>query len=527
MAFAIASGVTPQAGLYTAIAGGAIVALLGGSRVQIAGPTGAFVVIVAGIVAKHGVSGLAVVTIMAGAILLLLGITGLGNAVKFIPRPIIIGFTNGIAILIASTQIKDFLGLRMNGSPSEFFARMHALAMHIGSINASAVAIGVATIAIFLFVPKIWPRVPGAIVAVVVTTIAARVLHLPLETIGTRFGGIPAGLPHLSMPAIHPGLLLPLLPSAITVAILGAVESLLSAVVADSLIGDRHNSNAELMAQGAANIISPLVGGIPVTGAIARTGTNIRSGARSPLSALVHALTLLAIVLLCAPLASSIPLASLAAVLLVVAYRIGEWHEIAGILRLDKTDKAVWAVTIVLTVVADLTVAVETGMALAALLYIYRVSQTTSVSVISAEEIEDGRVHVLQDKAVPSYVSLVRIHGPFLFGTTDKLLHETSNTAAFAPIVILRLRNMTAIDATGIHALETLALRLKRSGRTLLLCGARAQPGRLLQRADVVATIGLQNILPNVQAALERARCIHESFDGLGEEFAEALAAEA
>lgn len=527
MAFAIASGVTPQAGLYTAIAGGAIVALLGGSRVQIAGPTGAFVVIVAGIVAKHGVSGLAVVTIMAGAILLLLGITGLGNAVKFIPRPIVIGFTNGIAVLIASTQVKDFLGLRMSVSPSEFFARMHALAAHIGSINVSAAAIGVATIAIFLLVPKIWPRVPGAIVAVIVATIAARALHLPLETIGTRFRGIPAGLPHLSVPAIHPDLLLPLLPSAITVAILGAVESLLSAVVADSLIGDRHNSNAELVAQGAANLISPLFGGIPVTGAIARTGTNIRSGARSPLSALVHALTLLAIVLLCAPLASSIPLAALSAVLLVVAYRIGEWHEIAGILRLDKTDKAVWAVTFVLTVVADLTVAVETGMALAALLYIYRVSQTTSVSVISTEDIEDGRVHVLQDKTVPTYVSLVRIHGPFLFGTTDKLLHETSNLAAFAPIVILRLRNMTAIDATGIHALETLAQRLKRTGRTLLLCGARAQPARLLQRADVVASIGSENILPNVQAALERARRIHESFDGLGDEFAEALAAEA
>jgi SulP family sulfate permease len=293
------------------------------------------------------------------------------------------------------------------------------------------------------------------------------------------------------------------------------------------LIGDRHNSNAELMAQGAANLISPLVGGIPVTGAIARTGTNIRSGARSPLSGLIHALTLLGIVLVCAPLASSIPLAALAAVLLVVAYRIGEWQEIRAILRLDKTDKAVWAVTFILTVVADLTVAVETGMALAALLYIYRVSQTTSVSVISADEIEDGRVHVLQDKAVPTYVSLVRIHGPFLFGTTDKLLHETSNLSAFAPIVILRLRNMTAIDATGIHALETLALRLKRSGRTLLLCGARAQPARLLQRADVVASIGLENILPNVQAALERARRIHESFDGLGEEFAEALAAEA
>lgn len=505
MAFGIASGVTPQAGLYTAIIGGAIVALLGGSKVQIAGPTGAFVVIVAGIVAKHGTSGLAVVTVMAGAILLFLGLSGLGNAIKFIPRPIVIGFTNGIALLIASTQIKDFFGLTFRGSPSEFFARISTIAAHIGTLDWPATAVAVGTIALIILIPKVFPRIPGAIAALIISTLVSSMLHLPVETIGTRFGGIPAGLPHFGLPAFHPDLILPLLPSAFTVAMLGAIESLLSAVVADSLTGDHHNSNAELVAQGAANAIVPLFGGMPVTGAIARTGTNVRCGARTPVAGLIHAVTLLVIVLVFAPLAKAIPLATLAAVLMVVAYNIGEWREIKPILRLDKTDKAVWFVTFALTVMADLTIAVEVGMGLAALLYIYRVSQTTSVSVITAEDMEESRAHVLEDKSVPSYVSIVRIHGPFLFGTTQKLLDETRNVHEFGPIVILRLRDATAIDATGLHAIESLHDRLHASGRVLLICGARHQPRRLLQRSDVVRRIGSENILPNVEAALQRA----------------------
>jgi SulP family sulfate permease len=508
MAFGIASGVTPQAGLYTAIAGGFIVALLGGSRVQIAGPTGAFVVIVAGIVAKHGVSGLAMVTMMAGVLLLVLGITGLGNAVKFIPRPVVIGFTNGIAVLIASTQIKDLLGLKYAGNPSEFFERLQALVTHIGTIDPASVTIALATIAIVLVVPKILPRVPGPIVALVFSAGAVALFGLHVDTIDSRFGGIPSGLPHLELPQFRADLILPLLPSALTVAILAAVESLLSAVVADSLTGDRHNSNAELVAQGAANVLVPMVGGIPVTGAIARTGTNVRAGARSPVASMVHSLTLLAIVMVCAPLAKSIPLATLAAILLVVAYRIGEWREIAAILRLDKTAIAVWLVTFTLTVCADLTVAVEVGMALAALLYIYRISQTTTVSLVTPEEVEGGRAHVLQDKDVPPYVTILRIHGPFLFGTTEKLAEETPDLETLAPIVILRLRNMTALDATGLYAIETFSERLKRTGRTLLICGARLQPAQLIARADFVKFIGAENILPNVSAALERARTL-------------------
>lgn len=506
MAFGIASGVTPQAGLYTAIVGGIIVAVLGGSRVQIAGPTGAFVVIVAAIVAKHGVSGLTVVTVMAGILLLLLGITGLGSAVKFIPRPVVIGFTNGIAVLIASTQIKDAFGLHMPGNPSEFFQRMAAIGSHLGSIDPIAIAIATATIAIFAGFQRFFPRIPGAIIALIVSAAAVSIFGLHVETLGTRFGGIPAGLPHLEIPQFRADLIVPLLPSALTVAILGAVESLLSAVVADTLIGDRHNSNAELAAQGVANIVAPMFGGIPVTGAIARTGTNIRSGAKTPVAAIVHSLALLAIILIFAPLAKNIPLATLAAILLVVSYRIGEWHEIRIILRLDKTSILVWLATFTLTVIADLTVAVEVGMALAALLYIYRVSQTTTVSVVTPDYIALGRDHVLQDKDFPPYVTVLRIHGPFLFGTAEKLAEETQDISAFAPIVILRLRNMPALDATGLYAIQTFYRRLKDSGRMLLVCGALYQPGQLLARADFVDLIGAANILPNIQAALDRAR---------------------
>lgn len=501
MAFGIASGVTPQAGLYTAIVGGFIVALLGGSRVQVSGPTGAFVVIVAGIVARHGTSGLAIVTMLAGVLLLILGLTGLGKAVKFIPRPVIIGFTNGIAILIASTQIKDALGLDMRTNPSEFFARMHEIVTHLGTTNATAAAIAVVTMLIVVGVPKLLPRVPGPIVALFATALPVAFFGLHVDTIGTRFGGISASLPTFSLPVFRPDLILPLLPSALTVAILASVESLLSAVVADSLTGDRHNSNAELVAQGTANIIAPLFGGIPVTGAIARTGTNVRAGARTPIASMVHALTLLSIVMLFARFASAIPLATLAAILFVVAYRIGEWREIPAILKLDKTAIAVWAVTFTLTVAADLTVAVEVGMALAALLYIYRVSETTTVSVVTPEYIHEGRNHVLQDKAVPPGVTILRIHGPFLFGTAEKLTEAAADLERFERVVVLRLRNMTALDATGLHAIEAFRERLARSGRVLLVCGARNQPAELLTRTDVVS-------LPNIGAALTRARAL-------------------
>ena len=505
MAFGIASGVTPQAGLYTAIVGGLIVALLGGSRLQISGPTGAFVVIVAGILHDHGLSGLLMVTMMAGVMLVGLGVTGLGTAVKFIPRPVVLGFTNGIALLIVSTQIKDFLGLAMP-APSEFFERMRTIGGSLGTMNPAALALGLMALTVIVVLPRWMPKVPGSIVALLAGTSAVAFFDVPVATIGSTFGGIPSGLPPVAVPAFRADLILPLLQPAFTVAVLAALESLLSAVVADSMTGDRHNSNAELVAQGVANIVVPLVGGIPVTGAIARTATNIRAGARTPVAAVIHAITLLLVVLSLAPLASSIPLAVLAAVLFVVAWNMGEWREIPGILRLEAADIAVWMITFALTVMADLTIAVEAGLALAALLYIYRVTETTSVSVATPEYIAAGEVHSLQGKEVPPYVTILRIHGPFLFGTTDKLNDVAASIDTFNPIVILRLRNMTAIDATGLHSLERFSDQLRRSGRTLLVCGARHQPATFLEKAEFVEEVGRANITPHVQAALARAR---------------------
>jgi sulfate permease, SulP family len=520
MAFAIASGVPPQAGLYTAVVAGFLISALGGSRTQIGGPTGAFVVIVAGIVVKFGLGGLALVGIMAGILLLMMGITGLGTAVKYIPRPVTIGFTNGIALLIASTQIKDFLGEKTPPVPSEFLARIRMLLHYVGTTRWQTVAVAATSLAIILLWPRLTKRVPGSIVALLLSTLVVAGFHLPIETIGSKFGGIPQGFPHFALPSFQAAHILPLLPSAFTVALLAAVESLLSAVVADGMSGDHHNSNVELVAQGVANIVSPLFGGIPATGAIARTATNIRSGALTPVAGMVHALTLLAILLVAAPLARFVPLAALAAVLFVVAYNMGEWREIGTIVRLSKTDIAVWITTFSLTVLADLTVAVGVGMALAALLYIYRIAETTTVEAVTPEYLEDGRAHILQDKDIPSNVTILRIHGPFLFGATEKLADATRNLTKLGDVVILRLRNMTALDATGIHALEQFSERLRKTGKTLLLCGARNQPSQLISRSDFLKRVGPENVLPNIQAALARVNEIQGDFEGIGRELA-------
>ena len=521
MAFGISSGVTPQAGIYTAVVAGFIISALGGSRMQIGGPTGAFVVIVAGIVAKFGTSGLALVTLMAGIILVLMGLTGLGAAVKFIPRPVTIGFTNGIALLIASTQIKDFFGLTTGPVPSVFVDRMKVLAQAFHTLSWPALAVGASSLAIILLWPRITKRVPGSIIALLATTLVVTLLKLPLETIGTKFGGVPSGFPHFQFPEFHSEHILPLISPAFTVALLAAVESLLSAVVSDSMSGDRHNSNVELVAQGLANMVSPLFGGIPATGAIARTATNIRSGARSPVSGMVHAFTLLMILLIAAPLARFIPLAALAAILFVVAFNMGEWREIGTIVRLSTQDIAVWAATFSLTVLADLTVAVEVGIVLAALLYIYRVSQTTTVVPVTEDYIEQGRPHILQDKQLPPYVTILRIHGPFLFGTTEKLADATADLKGFGQVVVVRLRNMTALDATGLHALERLSARLRKSGKTLLLCGARDQPLKMITSGDFLEHLGRENLLPHVEAAIERAKQINSAFGGVGSEMAD------
>ena len=513
MAFAVSSGLAPEAGIYTAIVAGGLISLFGGSRLQIGGPTGAFVVIVAGIVARYGVEGLFVCTAMAGVILIVLGATGMGSAVRFIPRPVVVGFTNGIAVLIASTQIRDFFGLRIASVPGDFLPRLEVLAASWPTWSPAATALAVGTLVVIIVLARASKKIPGTIVALVAATASVAVFGLSVETIGTRFGGIPAGLPHLRVPHFELALFGTLLVPAMTVAMLGAIESLMSAVVADRMSGDRHDSNVELVAQGVANIASPFFGGLPATGAIARTATNIRSGARTPIAGVVHAATLALIVVVAAPIARFIPLAVLAAILMVVAYNMGDWSEIPELLRLSRADIAVWIVTFALTVFADLTVAVGVGMVLAALLFIKRVAETTTVAAVTEEYVREADVHILQNKVIPDYVRVFRIHGPFLFGTTDKLKVVEEHLDELPEVVVLRLRNMTALDATGIRAFEDLAAALHASGRELLLCGARSQPARLLAKAAFDRHIKGANICANISDALDRAAAIHEASD--------------
>jgi sulfate permease, SulP family len=511
MAFAISSGVSPQAGLYTAVIAGFVISALGGSKMQIGGPTGAYVVVVFGIVSQYGLDGLMICTMMAGVMLLLLGLTGLGSMVKFIPRPVTIGFTNGIAVLIASTQIKDFFGLEIDKMPGDFVGRMRAIVSHAQTFSVASVVLAAVSVAVILFFRRFVKRVPGSIVALVAATVVVVIWRVPVESIGTRFGGIPSGLPTFAWPQFHADQFSQLLSPALTVALLGAIESLMSAVVSDRMSGDRHEPNVELVAQGVANIASPLFGGIPATGAIARTATNIRSGAQTPVAGMIHALTLLSILLFAAPLAQYIPLAVLAAILMVVSYNMGEWGEIPKLLTMTWADISVWLVTFALTVFADLSLAVEVGMLLAAWLYIHKVTRTTTVSKVTQEYVEEGRLHILQDKPIPDYVTVFRIHGPFLFGATEKIQEIAAEIDNLAPIVILRLRNMTAIDATGLLTLEEFADKLHASGRSLIVCGARPQPAALLRQAQFERHIGAENICPNIHAALERAKSIFTS----------------
>lgn len=513
MAFAISSGVPPQAGIYTAIIAGFLISALGGSRCQIGGPTGAFVVIVSGIVALHGMDGLFTCTLMAGILLMILGLTGLGTAVKFIPRPVVIGFTNGIAVLIASTQIKDFFGLTVSPVPGDFAGRMEVLARNWSTFSPTATITGALSLALIILMVRFAKKVPGAIVALFVGTLVVWLLKLPLETIETRFHGIPSGLPRFAIPHIQFNHIHDLIQPAITVTILGAVESLLSAVVADQMAGDRHDSNTELFAQGVANFFSPFFGGLPATGAIARTATNIRSGAKTPVSGMIHALVLLLILLVAAPLAKHIPLCILASILFMVSYNMGEWRAIPEILKLSKADISVWFITFALTVFADLSVAVEAGMILAALLYIGKVTSTTTVTAITPEYVKAGRRHSLQAHKLPDGVAAYRIHGPFLFGATDKLTFIEDQIDTLPNVVLLRLRNMTVTDATGIHALQHLAEKLSNSGRTLVMCGVREQPLNLLRKSGLDEKIGPENLCPTLEAAIARAETLLKEYE--------------
>jgi SulP family sulfate permease len=423
----------------------------------------------------------------------------------------VIGFTNGIAVLIASTQIRDFFGLQMARVPSEFGARIAELARHAGTSSPTALSFGAVALGLMIVLRIYAPRVPGAIVALAGGTAAVMIFAPGVDTIGARFGGIPSGLPHFAVPSFRLELVPTLLRPAVTVALLGAIESLLSAVVADRMGHDQHEPNTELVAQGIANIASPLFGGLPATGAIARTATNIRSGARTPVAGMLHAVTLLFVLLVAAPLAKFIPMPVLAAILLMVAWNMGEWHEIPKLLKLTKTDVAVWVATFALTVFVDLTVAVEVGIVLAALTFIRRVATTTDISMVTPDFVEEGRAHILQDKTIPPYVTVFKIRGPFLFGAAEKLVRVVDHSGATTPVVILRLRYMTAIDATGLRAIEDLADRLRASGRTLILCGAREQPAAVMRQAGFHEHVGEENFCPNIEAALRRASVIQRS----------------
>ncbi len=508
MAFAISSGMPPQSGIYTAIVAGLLISALGGSRTQIGGPTGAFVVVVSGIVAVHGVDGLFMCTAMAGVMLVILGATGMGTAVKFIPRPVVIGFTNGIAVLIASTQLRDLFGLPIPHPSSVFLPRLIEVAHALPGLSSSTTLLGLGALAILLVLPRRWPRVPGAIVTLVLGAAAVAWWKLPVETIGTRFGGIPSGLPAIRLPHFRPELIHALMSPALTVTMLGAIESLLSATVADRMSGDRHNPNVELVAQGIANMVSPLFGGLPATGAIARTATNIRAGARTPLAGMIAALAVLAVILFAAPLARWVPLSVLSAILLVVAWNMGEWYEIPRLLELSRADVSVWAVTFALTVFADLTVAVEAGMILAALLFIRKIAATTSVLAVTPEDLESSRAHALHEQSIPAEVAVFRVHGPLLFGTADKVRSIADRIDSMPVIVVVKLRDMSALDATGLQAIHDLAVRLGHSGRTLILCGARSQPAELLTRGGVVDLVGHENFCADTGAAMHRARAL-------------------
>ena len=532
MALAIASGVGPERGLYTAIIAGFLISLLGGSRVQIGGPTGAFVVIVAGIVQKHGYDGLAIATLMAGAVLIIFGLAKFGGMIKFIPYPVTTGFTSGIAVLIFSTQLKDFFGIRTTADlPSEFFGRLGAVLgyLRLGNYNWAALVIAVGGLAIIGLLRRFVPRVPGALVAVVLASLAVAAFSLDarygVETIGSRFGGIPRALPSPSLPVpLHSwhdvsaalSKARELIPEATTIALLAAIESLLCAVVADGMIGGRHKSNCELVAQGVANIASIIFGGIPATGAIARTAANVKSGARTPLAGMVHALSLLAFMLLLAPYAAKIPLAVLASVLIVVAWNMAEIDHFRTLLRAPRSDIAVLLTTFGLTVLADLTVAVGVGMVLAALLFMRRMSEVTNVSAVRAE-IDDEWVDRLTDAAsgdpnaiemrdVPPGVEVYEINGPFFFGVADRLQDTLRGLERPPKVFILRMRRVPAIDATGIHALDEFRRKCKRQGTTLLLAGVHAQPMFALTRYGLLDQIGEENLFGNIDDALNRAR---------------------
>lgn len=509
MAFAIASGVPPQAGIFTAVIAGILISSLGGTKVSIGGPTGAFIVILYGIYLKYGAQNLAICTIMAGGLLIIMGLARFGTMIKYIPYPVTAGFTSGIAVLIFSTQIKDFLGLSIDKAPSDFFPKMAALMEHLGTFQWPTLLTAATSLAIIRFWPGKWNRrLPGSIIALILATLAAGLFHLPVETIGSRFGGIPQGLPAPHLPAFEWHNIHNLIQPAVTIALLAAIESLLCAVVADGMIDDQHDSNQELMAQGIANIVSPLFGGIAVTGAIARTATNVKCGGRTPIAGIIHGITLLVIILVAAPLARFIPLATLSAVLINVALNMGEWHNFSRLRKWPRSDTAVFLATFGLTVIIDLTVAVETGMVLAAMLFIKRVSDTTQITAVDQTTETEGAHHSLIGKDIPNGVMVYRIFGSFFFGAADKLESALKRLKQEPDVLILRMRKVLAMDATGLNALEDLYERLRSHNKHLILSGSHTQPLLMMDKAGFLDRLGRENVCADIDLALARSRAL-------------------
>lgn len=503
IALAIASGVSPEKGLHTAIIGGFIVSFLGGSRVQIGGPTGAFMVIVYGIIAKYGTDGLIISTILAGIMLILMGIFRFGKMIKFIPYPITTGFTSGIALVIFSTQVKDFLGLTIDKVPGDFIGKWKAYFMNIATLNWTSVVLGVASLLIIIFWPKINKKIPGSLVALVVITAIAYIFKLNVETIGSKYGELSSALPKPHMPALGFTEIKELIQPAFTIAILGAIESLLSAVVADGMIGGKHRSNTELIAQGAANIASGIFGGIPVTGAIARTAANIKNGGRTPVAGMVHALVLLLIMLVFMPYAKLIPLCTLAAILMVVAYNMSEWRSFKALFRAPKSDIFVLLATFTLTVVVDLVVAIEVGVVLASLLFMKRMSDTTQVHSLGLDNEEDEEENLVDN--ISEEVLVYEINGPFFFGAADKFMEVIKEVQGPSKYIILKMTNVPAMDATAIHALENLYSSCKVYKTDIILSEVQEQPYSVLEKSGFISKIGKENVCSSLNEALEKA----------------------
>ncbi|MDX2122974.1 MAG: SulP family inorganic anion transporter [Gemmatimonadota bacterium] len=510
IAFGIASGASPSAGITTAIIGGFLISALGGSRVQIGGPTGAFVVIVYGVIERYGMDGLTVATIMAGVVLVGLGVARLGAAIKFIPHAVTTGFTSGIAVIIFSSQVKDFLGLRMSAVPAEFLAKWESYSANLGSINPWAVGLALLALALIVYWPRVSTRVPSPFLALVVCTAVVTFFDLPVETIGDRFGEIHATLDAPRLPRVSWEMARELVAPAFTIAMLAGIESLLSAVVADGMIGARHRSNMELVGQGVANIVTPLFGGIPATGAIARTATNVKNGGRTPIAGIIHALTLLLIMLFFGRWAALIPMAVLAAILVVVSYHMSEWRRFKAELRAPRSDVAVLLVTFSLTILVDLTVAVEVGMVLAAFLFMKRMSEVTNVSVLSREFEDQADREMTLDRRtgpmIPAGVDVYEIDGPFFFGAAESFKNAVSSVARKPKALVIRLRRVPVIDSTGLATLRDLIHRSRQEGTRVILTEVHSQPVVALTNAGLLDELGEENVAGSLEEALAGLR---------------------